>query len=279
MSPSQPAPTVRLSNGVEMPRLGLGTWPMDDAQAEITVAEAIRAGYRLIDTAEAYGNETGVGRGLKASGIDRGEIFLTSKFNLKWHGYEEAQQAFAESAKKLGVDYIDLYLIHWPNPAQDRYVDAYRGMIKLLEDGKIRALGLSNFKPAHIDRLVEATGKMPQMNQIQVNPRIARPDEREYLDSHGIVTETWGPLGRGGDILQDPVIVQTAQAHGKTPGQAILRWHTQQGLVPIPKSSNPQRLAENLDVFSFELTPEEISAISALDLKGVGASDSDRFGH
>jgi 2,5-diketo-D-gluconate reductase A len=273
------APTVTLANGVEMPHIGLGTWPMNDEQAAVTVAEAIRAGYRLIDTAENYGNETGVGRGLKAGGVDRGELFVTSKFNLKWHGYEEVQQAFTNSAARLGLDYIDLFLIHWPNPAQDRYVDAYRGMIKLLEDGKIRALGLSNFKPSHIDRIVEATGVMPHMDQIQVNPRIGRSAEREYQAAHNIVTETWAPLGRGGDLLQEAVITSAAQRHAKTPGQIILRWHVQQGLIPIPKSSNPQRLAENIDVFNFALSGEEMSAISALDRNGIGAVDSDRMGH
>jgi 2,5-diketo-D-gluconate reductase A len=273
------APTVTLANGVEMPSLGLGTWPMNDQEAAVSVARAIQAGYRLIDTAENYGNETGVGQGIKASGVDRGELFVTSKFNVKWHGYDEVQQAFANSASRLGLDYIDLFLIHWPVPAQDRYVDAYRGMIKLLEDGKIRALGLSNFKPSHIDRLVEVTGIVPHLNQIQVNPRIGRSAERKYQVAHNIVTESWAPLARGGDLLQDDLIAKTARRYGRTPGQVILRWHVQQSLIPIPKSSNPRRIAENLDVFDFTLTSEEMSAISALDRDGADAVDSDRMGH
>ncbi len=271
------APTITLGNGVEMPRLGLGTSPMKDEQAATAVAEAIRAGYRLIDTAENYNNETSVGQGIKAGGVPREQLFVTSKFNVKWHGIDEVQEAFSNSAQRLGLDYIDLFLIHWPVPAQDRYVDAYKGMMKLLEQGKIRALGLSNFKPAHIDRLVEATGVVPHMNQLQVNPHVGRGEERENAAARGIVVEAWSPLGRDGDLLQDPVITEVARAHAKTPGQVILRWHVQQDVIPIPRSSNPQRLADNIDVFNFELTVEEMAAISALD-RGGGV-DSDRMGH
>ena len=273
------APSVVLANGVAMPHLGLGTWPMNDKDAATAVAYALKVGYRLVDTAENYGNETGVGRGIRASGIDRREVFVTSKFNAKWHSVDGLQQAFANSAARLGLDYIDLFLIHWPNPAQDRYVEAYRGMIKLLEDGKIRALGLSNFKPSHIDRLIAATGVTPHMNQVQLNPRIGRPAEREYHARHKIITESWAPIGKGGDMLQEDAIAKAAKAHGKTPSQVVLRWHIQNGLIPIPKSSNPQRIAENLAVFDFTLSAAEMSAISALDRNGVGAVDSDRHGH
>jgi 2,5-diketo-D-gluconate reductase A len=252
---------------------------MNDAESETAVAHALKAGYRLIDTAENYRNETGVGRGIKASGIDRSEVFVVSKFNVKWHSVEGAQQAFAESAGRLGVDYIDLFLIHWPNPAQDRYVEAYRGMIKLLEDGKVRALGLSNFKPAHIDRLIAETGVTPHLNQVQLNPRVPRSAEREYHAAHNIATEAWSPLGRGGDLLQDGTITRIAEAHARTPALVILRWQVQQGVIPVPKSSNPQRLAENLDVFGFTLTDDEMDAISELDRGGAGAADSDRMGH
>jgi len=250
---------------------------MNDAETEKAVVLALRAGYRLIDTAENYGNETGVGRGIKSSGIDRGEVFVTSKFNAKWHGVDEVQQIFEQCARRLGVDYIDLFLIHWPNPAKDRYVDAFRGMIKLLEAGKVRALGVSNFKPAHLDRLIAETGVTPHLNQVQLNPRVIRESERAYHASHRIITETWSPLGRGGDLLKEAPIVQAAQRLGKTPGQVILRWQIQLGLIPVPKSSNQGRLAQNLDVFSFELTDAEMGAISGLD-RGGGA-DSDRMGH
>ena len=273
------APSVTLANGVAMPHLGLGTWPLNDREAAATVARALGAGYRLVDTAENYGNETGVGEGIRASGVDRREIFVTSKFNVNWHSVEGVQQAFANSARRLGLDYIDLFLIHWPNPAQDRYVDAYRGMIRLLEEGKIRALGLSNFKPSHIDRLIAATGVVPHMNQIQLNPRIGRRAERDYHAAHRIVTESWAPIGKGGDMLQEDAIANAARRHGKTPAQIVLRWHVQEGLIPIPKSSNPERIVENLHVFDFTLTAAEMAAISALDRNGAGAADSDRQGH
>ena len=207
-------------------------------------------------------------------------MFVTSKFNAKWHGYDEVQQAFANSAARLDLDYIDLFLIHWPMPARGRYVDAYRGMMKLLEDGKICALGLSNFKPDHIDRLVEATGVVPHLNQIQVNPYVGRNAERVYQSVHNMVTESWSPLGgSSGDLRQEDVIAKAAKRHGRNAGQVILRWHVQQGLIPIPRSSNPGRLADNLDVFNFALSVDEMSAISALDRNGVGAADSDRTGH
>ena len=272
-------PTIALANGVVMPALGLGTSPMDDAQTEATVAAAIGVGYRLVDTAENYGNERGVGRGLRASGIDRDEVFVTTKFNERWHGVEEAKEAFANSAERLGLDRIDLLLIHWPNPKKDRYVDAWRGMIQLLEDGKVRAIGVSNFKPGHLDRLIEETGVAPHVNQVQLDPRIPRADERSYHAAHGILTESWSPIGAGGDLLADATIGDVARANNKTQAQIVLRWHVQLGLVPIPKSSKPERLAENIDVFDFELSPDEMGRIGSLDRHGAGAVDSDRFGH
>jgi 2,5-diketo-D-gluconate reductase A len=273
------APTIPLANGVAMPALGLGTSPMDDAQTEAAVSAAIGAGYRLIDTAENYGNERGVGRGIRASGIDRDEVFVTTKFNERWHGVDEAQEAFANSVERLGLDRIDLLLIHWPNPKKDRYVDAWRGMIQLLEDGKVRAIGVSNFKPAHLDRLLEETGVTPHVNQVQLDPRIPRADERSYHAAHGIVTESWSPIGAGGDLLADATIGDVARAHAKTPAQIVLRWNVQLGLVPIPKTSKADRLAENIDVFDFELSPHEMDRIASLDRHGAGAVDSDRFGH
>jgi 2,5-diketo-D-gluconate reductase A len=273
------APMRMLANGVAIPQVGLGTWPMNDAEAARAVAEALRLGYRLIDTAENYGNEKGVGEGIRASGVDRSAIFVTSKFNARWHSHDGVQQAFANSAARLGLDYLDLLLIHWPMPAQDRYVDAYRGMIRLLEDRKIRALGLSNFKPAHIDRLIAATGVTPHLNQIQLNPWVGRHAERAWHGARGIVTESWAPIGKGGDLLREEPIVRAAARHGKMPSQVVLRWHVQNGLVPIPKSASSERLALNLDVFGFELGPDEMAAISALDRGGVGAVDSDQRGH
>jgi 2,5-diketo-D-gluconate reductase A len=272
-------PNVTLANGIEMPALGLGTSPMGDGQAEAIVAAALQAGYRLIDTAENYRNEAGVGRGIRASGVDRDEVFVTTKFNERWHGEAEAQQAFANSAERLGLDRIDLLLIHWPNPRKDRYVEAWRGLLRLLEDGKVRAIGVSNFKPAHLDRLLGETGVAPHVNQIELDPTHSRPEERAYHAAHGIVTESWSPIGAGGDLLADPTIVDLARRRSKTPAQIVLRWHVQLGLIPIPKTSKPERLAENKDVFDFELDAAEMDELASLDRGDEGVTDADRFGH
>lgn len=273
-----PAPLLTLSNGVQMPRLGLGTWPMNDAEAAATVARALDLGYRLIDTAENYENERGVGEGIRRAAVKREEIFVTTKFNRKWHSVDGVRQACEASLERLGLDYIDLFLVHWPNPDQDRYVEAFEGLVKVHEAGLVRAIGTSNFKPAHLRRLFER-GLCPQVNQIHLDPWHARPDHVEAHAAHGIVTESWSPLGRAGAMLHDPVIVDVATHYGRTPAQVILRWHTQLGYVPIPKSSSPQRLAENLDVFGFELTAEELAAIAALDRPDPQMLDSDVFGH
>jgi 2,5-diketo-D-gluconate reductase A len=272
-------PTLTLANGVAMPSLGLGTSPMGDRAAEEIVAAALRDGYRLIDTAENYRNEGGVGRGVRASGVDRDEVFVTTKFNERWHGEAEARQAFANAAERLGLAHIDLLLIHWPNPQKDRYVDAWKGLLSLLEDGSVRAIGVSNFKPAHLDRLLEATGVAPHVNQIQLDPTRSRPEERAYHAAHGTVTESWSPIGAGAGLLADPTIVDLARRRSKTPAQIVLRWHVQLGLVPIPKTSKPERLAENRAVFDFELTPDDLEELGALDRRDVGVMDSDRFGH
>ncbi len=272
-------PSVSLANGVAMPALGLGTSPMDDAEAESAVAAALRAGYRLIDTAENYGNESGVGRGIRSSGVDRDEVFVTTKLNKRWHGEVEARQAFAKSAERLDLERIDLLLIHWPNPRQDRYVDAWRGLIQLFEEGKVRAIGVSNFKPAHLDRLLDGTGVAPHVNQIQLDPRHSRADERRYDAEHGIVTESWSPIGAGNDLLAEPTIAELARRRSKTPAQIVLRWHVQLGLIPIPKTAKPARMAENIDVFDFELDADDLRELTALDGRGEHVVDSDRYGH
>jgi 2,5-diketo-D-gluconate reductase A len=259
-----------------MPSLGFGTWPIDDREVEPLVSAAIETGYRLIDTAEMYRNEEGVGRGIKASGIDRDQVFVTTKLSQRWHGFDEAQQAFADSIRRLDLDYIDLFLIHWPNPALDRYTDAWRGMIELLDRGRVRAIGVSNFKPAHLEKLIEATGVAPHINQVQLNPRIPRADERTYHSAHGIVTETWAPIGKGSDLLRESTIIDIGRDHSKTPAQVVLRWHLQLGLIPIPKTSKPRRLKENIDVFDFSLTQEDMDRLDALNRGGQGAVDSDR---
>ncbi|GAA0899333.1 aldo/keto reductase [Virgisporangium ochraceum] len=274
------APTVTLTHGAEMPRLGLGTWPMDDGEAETTVATAIGLGHRLVDTAENYGNERGVGRGLKASGVPREELFVTTKFNKEWHGVDLVAEACQRSADRLGVEYIDLLLVHWPNPAQDRYVDALRGLARLLEDRRLRAIGTSNFTPVHLDRVLAETGIVPDVNQVELNPRVTRDSTRAYHDKHGIVTQSWGPIGgQGNDVLGEPAVVEVAERHGRTPAQVVLRWHLELGLTAVPKSSDPTRLRQNLDVLDFSLSADEVAAISALDRGDAAGADSDAFGH
>ncbi|GAA4471916.1 aldo/keto reductase [Phytohabitans houttuyneae] len=274
------APTVTLLHGAQMPRLGLGTWPMDDAAAEVTVATAIELGYRLVDTAENYGNERGVGRGLKASGLPRDELFVTTKFNKRWHGVELAAEAYERSLDRLGLEYIDLLLIHWPNPGQDRYVEAVQGLARLLEQGRLRAIGTSNFKPAHLERVIAETGVVPDVNQIQLSPTVTRESTRAYHAEHGIVTQSWSPIGgQSNDVLREPVVVEVAARHGRTPAQVVLRWHMELGLATVPKSSDPERLRQNLDIFDFSLTADEVAAISALDQGDAAGADSDAFGH
>lgn len=272
------APTIELLSGVSIPVLGLGTWPLDDDEAAEAVEKAVSAGYRLFDTAENYGNEAGVGEGIRRSGIDRDQVFITTKFNQQWHSVDGVRKAFEQSAARLGVDYIDLLLVHWPNPGQDRYVDAVKGLAALREDGLIRAIGVSNFKPTHLQRVLDE-GLVPDVNQIQLDPRHTRAESREFHAKHGIVTESWSPLGKGSDLLQDPAVDRLADKYGMTPAQVVLRWHLQLGLVAIPKSANPLRIKQNINLFGFELTQDEVDSLSALDTGDGDITDSDSFGH
>ena len=262
-----------------MPRVGLGTSPMTNEEAAVAVLEAIGLGYRLIDTAFNYNNEEGVGRAIAASEVAREELFVTSKFNAESHGVDLVREAWAGSVKRLGLDYLDLLLIHWPNPSRNRYVDAWRGLIKLRDEGLVRSIGVSNFKPGHIDRLIEQTGVAPEVNQVQLNPHLSREGTRSYDAQHGIVTESWSPIGAGGGLLQEPAILELAARHRRTPAQIVLRWHLVLGLVVIPKTSSGERMAENLDVFDFALTGQEIAMLSSLDRGEAAAVDSDAFGH
>jgi 2,5-diketo-D-gluconate reductase A len=274
------APTVELAHGANMPLLGLGTWPMDDAEAERVVAEAIGLGYRLVDTAENYRNERGVGLGLKASGVPREELFVTTKFNKEWHGVELAAEACERGLDRLGLDYLDLLLIHWPNPQHGKYIEAWQGLVRLLESGRVKAIGTSNFKPSHLDRIIEATGVIPDVNQIQLSPMTTRLEARAYHKERGIVTQSWSPIGgEGGEVRNEPKVLQLAEQYGKTPVQVILRWHLDSGLAVVPKSSDPERLAQNLDVFDFKLEPDDVMALAALDQGEAAAADSDAFGH
>lgn len=273
-----PAPTVALKNGVTMPQLGLGTWPMDDREAAVAVAAALSMGYRLVDTAENYGNERGVGEGVRRSGVARSEIFLTTKFNRQWHSIDGARKACEASLERLGVDYLDLLLVHWPNPDQDRYVEAFQGLVRLLDAGLVRSIGTSNFKPAHLQRLIDLD-LVPHVNQIQLDPYHRRDDLVAVHRARGIATETWSPIGRAGAMLHDSVIVGAARRHGRTPAQVVLRWHVQQGFVTVPKSADPKRQAENLDVFGFALSADEMAALDALGRPDPAMFDADSFGH
>ena len=273
------APTLALINGARIPRLGLGTWPMDDATAERVVASAIEVGYRLFDTAENYGNERGVGRGLRTSGVAREDVFVTTKFNKQWHSVDGARRACEASLERLGLDYLDLLLIHWPNPAQDRYVEAFGGLVALLRDGLVRAIGTSNFTPAHLQRVLDETGVTPDVNQLQLNPYVVQEKGRAFAAERGIVVQSWSPLGRGPELRSEPVVVELAQRIRRTPAQILLRWHIELGLVPVPKSEDPQRLRENIAVFDFALTTEDVARLAALDRGDEHVLDPESFGH
>lgn len=260
-----------------MPRVGVGTWPLDDAEAERVVSAALEMGYRHVDTAVRYGNEVGVGRALAASGLNRGDLYVTTKLDGPFQGNDKAVAGLNESLERLGLEYVDLLLIHWPLPSRDLYVDTWRTFERLQGEGKARSIGVSNFKPAHLRRLAAETSVVPAVNQIQLNPYVTREDHVEYHQEHGIATVSYSPIGKGGELLEDPVIVEVARAHGKSPAQAILRWHLQLGHVPIPKSANEERLRQNLDLFDFELSPEQMQAISGLS-RGDGV-DADVKGH
>ncbi|MFE7122769.1 aldo/keto reductase [Streptomyces sp. NPDC057617] len=256
-------PVHTLNDGTALPAVGLGTWPLDDAGAETAVTGALALGYRLVDTALNYRNETGTGRGVLRSGLPREDIVVTTKLPGRHHGYEETLASFEESRRNLGLDRVDLYLIHWPLPRVDKYVESWKAMIKLRDDGLVRSIGVSNFTAAHIERLEAETGVLPAVNQIELHPLLPQAELRAFHEAKGIVTESWSPLGRGRGLLEDSETVAVARAHGVTPGQAVLRWHTQLGAVPVPKSADPRRQRENLDIFGFELTEDEMARISA----------------
>lgn len=274
---------ILLTFGAVLPRLGLGTWPLDEQQAEAIVAMAISLGYRMFDTAFDYGNEVGVGRGLRrglaATGLARGDIFITTKFNAQWHGVQKSREACEAALRRLGLNYIDLFLIHWPNPWLDRYVDAWRGLIKLREEGRVRAIGGSNFLPSHLQRLQDETGLQMEVNQIQISPYSARADQRRYHDEHGIATQSWSPLARGGELLAEPVLRTIAEETGRTPAQVVLRWHMQLNLSAVPMSTQSKHLRRNASIFDFELTPDQMRAIHGLERGTRGQRDPETYGH
>lgn len=261
-------PNLLLSTGtgtIAIPQLGFGVWQVSDADAEPAVTTALETGYRSIDTARLYGNEEGVGRALKATDIPREELFVTTKVWNDDQGFESTLAAFEASMGRLGLGVLDLFLIHWPAPAQDAYVDTWKALLKLREDGRVRAVGVCNFAIEHLERLRDETGELPAINQIELHPYLQQAELREFHDDHGILTEAWSPLASGGGVLADDVIRKIAAKHDVTPAQAILRWHTQLGNVVIPKSVTPSRIAENFDIFGFELDGEDLSAFARLD--------------
>jgi 2,5-diketo-D-gluconate reductase A len=260
-------PNVSLCTGtttIDIPQLGFGVWQVPDAEVTDAVATALEVGYRSIDTAAAYQNEDGVGRALARTDVPREEIFLTTKVWNDEHGYESTLRAFDASAKRLGQEVVDLYLIHWPVPSKDAYVDTWRALLELRSQGRIRAAGVCNFQPAHLQRLLDETGELPALNQIELHPRLQQAELRAWHADHEVVTEAWSPLAQG-DLLEDGTIETVAAHHERTPAQVILRWHLQLGNVVIPKSATSSRIRENFELFDFALSEDDMAAIERLD--------------
>lgn len=265
--------THTLPSGVRLPPVGFGTYPLSGDDGIAAIASAIDAGYRLIDTAVNYENESAVGEAIRRSGVDRDDLVVCSKLPGRHHGYDDAIASTRDSLERLGLDHLDLHLVHWPNPSQDHYVDAWRALVDLQCDGLVRDIGVSNFTAVHLDRIIEATGVTPAVNQIELHPYFPQEAMRRVNADRGILTESWSPLGKKQAPFAEPVVVAAAERLGVTPGQIIVRWHLQIGVLPIPKSGTPSRQRENLDVEGFELTDEEVSAITAL-----GRPDGRLFG-
>lgn len=259
-------PRVTLNNGVLMPQIGLGTWQIEEGESvETAVKAALDTGYRHIDTAALYGNEEGVGKAIRDSGIPREEVFVTSKLAGDDHGYEEAKKGFEKSMRKLGFDYLDLFLIHWPNPEQGKYVETWQAFEELHQEGRIKAIGVSNFKKTHLNQILGKCQVVPAVNQIELHPHFNQKDIRDYCRKKDIYVESYSPLKRASEIMEEETIVSIADNHGKTPAQVVLRWHIQHDLIVIPKSTTPERIKENIDIFNFELSREEMNAIDDLD--------------
>jgi 2,5-diketo-D-gluconate reductase A len=273
-------PGVSLHDGTTIPQVGFGVYRVPSDEAQEVVAEALAAGYRSIDTAKLYDNEAGVGRAIAESGIPRDDLYVTTKVWNDDQGYDQTRRAFDRSMELLGLEVLDLYLIHWPYPGQDRYVDTFRALISLRDEGRLRSVGVSNFQPTHLDRLVEETGVTPVLNQVELHPHLQQAELRGYHQAHGIVTEAWAPLGAGKGPLDEPVLAEIAAAHEVSPAQVVLRWHLDLGNVVIPKSSNPARMRENLDLFGFALTDDDHTRIATLDRGAAGRNgpDPDGFG-
>lgn len=260
-------PTITLNNGVNMPAIGYGVFQVPDTETERAVTNALAAGYRSIDTAAIYGNEAGVGRALAAADLPREELFITSKVWIDDLGFEQTLAAYDASLAKLGLDYLDLYLIHWPAPEKGLYLDSWRALEQLLASGRVRAIGVSNFVPEQLQQILDLGGIVPAVNQVELHPALQQREIQEFNAAHGIVTEAWSPLAQGA-VLGEQAVTDIAAAHGRTPAQVILRWHLQQGRIIIPKSVTPARIAENLDIRGFVLTDTQIAALDALERDG-----------
>ncbi len=280
MTSATTVPTVPLSTGsaaIDIPQLGFGVWQVPEDEVEGAIGTALECGYRHIDTARAYENEAGVGRAIAASDIARDDLFVTTKVWNNDQVQGRVREAFDGSMERLGIGTLDLYLIHWPVPAADRFVQAWKDLLELRESGRVRAVGVCNFQVAHLQRLIDETGEAPAINQIELHPYLQQAELRAFHAQHGIVTEAWSPLASGGDVLTDETIVAVAQRHGVTPAQAIIRWHLQLGNVVIPKSVTPSRIAENIDVFGFELDDADLEQIATLERGFRTGPDPDEF--
>ncbi|MFJ9176345.1 aldo/keto reductase [Streptomyces sp. NPDC102360] len=258
-------PEVTLNNGVTMPQLGFGVFQVPDDEAHAAVTSALEAGYRSIDTAALYENEKGTGRAIADYGLAREDVFVTTKLWNTEQGRDSALRAFDASLERLGMDYVDLYLIHWPVPSRDKYVETWQAFEEILASGRARAIGVSNFLPEHLDRLAAETSAVPALNQIELHPRLQQSELRAYDAKHGIATEAWSPLGRGNGVLDDEIVTALARKHERSPAQIVLRWHLQLGNVVIPKSVTPSRIRENIAVFDFELAADDMAALAGLE--------------
>lgn len=273
MSENAAIPTYQLNDGTSLPAVGFGTYPLRGDEGIAAIQSALEAGYRLLDTAVNYGNENEVGEALRRSGLPREEVQVASKLPGRHHAYDEAIASVRGSLDRLGLDHVDLHLIHWPNPSVDKYVEAWQALVDLQKEGLVRSIGVSNFTVAHLSRIIDATGVTPAVNQIELHPRFPQSEMRSAHERLGIRTEAWSPMGKRNAPLDEEPVTAAASRLGVTPGQVILRWHVQLGSLPIPKSSSPERQRQNLDLFGFELTDDEVAAISAL-----GRPDGRLFG-
>jgi 2,5-diketo-D-gluconate reductase A len=270
---STETPTHRLNDGHDLPAIGFGTYPLSGDEGIAAIVSAIEVGYRLIDTAVNYGNEEEVGEAVRRSGVPREELTICSKVPGRHHGYDDAVASTKESLQRLGLDHLDLHLIHWPNPSQGQYGEAWRALVDLQREGLVRSIGVSNFTAEHLRHVIDGTGVTPAVNQLELHPYFPQEQMRATHRELGIVTESWSPLGKRPTPFEEPPVADAAAAHGVTPGQVVLRWHLQLGAVPIPKSADPQRQRDNLDLLGFELSEDEVAAIS-----GLARADGRRFG-